>query len=211
MASPPRPVAPLRVLLVDDHRVFTDLFALALDTADDLHCAATAATLDEARRKLEAYDVDVVVIDVHLGDDDGLAALPALGSLRPRARFVVLTGHPTAAGAARARAAGASAYLAKDTRLDALTAAIRSATPQRPVVADGLPLSVFDALSPRERDVLALLCAGLRPTAIAAELGLSTHTARDHLKALRLALGARSQVEVVSSALAQGLVSAGRP
>lgn len=202
---------PLRVLVVDDHRVFTDLLAFALDAAPSLSCAATAATLDEGRRKLAAVDVDVVVIDVHLGEDDGLAALASFAELRPGVRLIVLTGHPTAAGAAQARAAGASAYLAKDTRLDDLVDAIRIATPERPHMTPGLRASVLDTLSPRECDVLALLCEGRRPVEIARELGLSAHTVRDHVKALREALGARSQLEVVSIALARGLVPPRRP
>lgn len=206
------PVAPpLRVLVIDDHRVFTDLLAFALDAAPTLSCAATAATLDEGRRKLAAVEVDVVVIDVHLGEDDGLSALASLADLRPGARLVVLTGHPSATGAAQSLSAGASAYLAKDTRLDDLVDAIRTASPERPRVTAGLTPSALDALSPRERDVLALLCAGLRPADIARELGLSAHTVRDHVKSLREVLGARSQLEVVSIALARGLVPPRRP
>ena len=206
------PVAPpVRVLVLDDHRVFTDLLAFALDATPSVSCAATAATLDEGRRKLAALEVDAVVVDVHLGEDDGLTALASLAELRPGARLIVLTGHPTAAGAAQARAAGASAYLAKDTRLDDLVDAIRTATPERPRITPGLPSSPLDTLSPRERDVLALLCEGRRPGDIAHELGLSAHTVRDHVKALREALGARSQLEVVSIALARGLVAPRRP
>lgn len=201
----------LRVLVIDDHRVFTDLLAFALDAAPHTACAGTAASLAEGLRKAEALDVDVVLLDVQLGADDGLSAVELLRRLRPGARVIVLTAHPSAAGAALARASGAAGYLAKDTRLDDLVAAIRTASPARPAIAPGLVRSPFDELTPRERQVLELLCDGRRSAGIARELGLSVHTVRDHVKALRHAFGVRSQLEVVATAVAHGWVSARRP
>lgn len=190
----------LRVLVIDDHRVFTDLLAFALDATPGTVCVGTAASRAEGLRKAEAMSVDVIVLDVGIGDDDGLEAIPDLRARCPRARVVVLTAHPTAAGAEVARAAGASGYLAKDTRLDDLVGALRTATASRPAITPGLARTPLDALTPREREVLTLLCEGRRPADIARELSLSPHTVRDHVKTLRRSLGARSQLEVVAKA-----------
>lgn len=199
--TPPAAVEdPLRVLVIDDHRVFTDLLAFALDATADTVCVGTAASVAEGLRKAEAMSPDAIVLDVGIGDDDGVEAIPDLRARCPRARIVVLTAHPTAAGADAARAVGASGYLAKDTRLDDLVTALHSATVSRPAIAPGLARTPLDALTPRERDVLALLCGGRRPTDIARELSLSPHTVRDHVKTLRRSLGARSQLEVVAKA-----------
>ncbi|MCJ1706730.1 response regulator transcription factor [Microbacterium sp. VKM Ac-2923] len=201
--------APVRVLVIDDHRVFTDLLAFALDAAADTVCVGTAATVPEGLRKAEALPVDVIVLDVSIGDEDGLSAIGDLRRLCPQARIVVLTAHPVAAGADAARAAGASGYLAKDVRLDDLITALRTATPARPVIARGLVRTPLDDLTPREHEVLALLCEGRRPTDIARDLSLSPHTVRDHVKRLRLTLGARSQLEVVAKARDLGVSARG--
>ena len=199
--TPPAAVeAPLRVLVIDDHRVFTDLLAFALDATPGTVCVGTAASVGEGLRKAEAMSLDAILLDVGIGDDDGVQAIPELRARCPRARIVVLTAPPTAAGADAARAAGASGYLAKDTRLDDLVTALHTATASRPAIAPGLARTPLDALTPREREVLTLLCEGRRPTDIARELSLSPHTVRDHVKTLRRSLGARSQLEVVAKA-----------
>ncbi|MDQ1083950.1 MULTISPECIES: response regulator transcription factor [Microbacterium] len=200
---------PLRVLVIDDHRVFTDLLAFALDAAADTVCVGTAATLVEGLRKAEALSVDVIVLDVSIGDDDGVTAIPDLRERCPGARILVLTAHPIAAGADAARALGACGYLAKDTRLDDLLVALRTATAARPAVAPGLVRTPVDDLTPREREVLTLLCEGRRPADIARHLSLSPHTVRDHVKTLRRSLGVRSQLEVVARARALGLGARG--
>lgn len=192
--------APLRVLVIDDHRVFTDLLAFALDATADTACVGTASTLAEGLRKAEALPVDVIVLDVAIGDDDGLSAIPDLRAVCPGARILVLTAHPQSTGADAARTAGACGYLAKDTRLDDLIEALRTATVARPAIAPGLARTPLHDLTPREREVLTLLCEGRRPTDIAHELALSPHTVRDHVKALRHALGVRSQLELVARA-----------
>jgi len=210
--SPTAPAATAcRVLVVDDHRVFGDLLAFALDATADTVCVGTAATLDEGVRKADALVPDVIVLDVGIGDDDGLTAVPTLCRLLPSARIIVLTAHPRAAGADRAFADGAAGYLAKDTRLDDLITAIRTATPRRPALTPGLARTPLDDLTPRERDVLTLLCEGSRPADIARALGLSTHTVRDHVKTLRAVLRAGSQLEVVARARALGMDDGGRP
>ncbi|MDQ1131023.1 response regulator [Microbacterium sp. SORGH_AS_0888] len=210
MTVPAAPDHACRVLVVDDHRVFSDLLAFTLDATADTVCVGTAASLDEGLRKADALAPDVIVLDVSIGDDDGLTVLPILHRRLPRARIIVLTAHPRAAGAERALAAGAAGYLAKDTRLGDLIAAIRTATPHRPTLAQGLTRTPLDDLTPRERDVLTLLCNGSRPADIARALGLSTHTVRDHVKTLRAVLRAGSQLEVVARARALGMDDGGR-
>lgn len=205
-----RVAPPLRVFLIDDHRVFTDLLALALDGDPGLSCVAVAAGVDEGLRKADAHVVDVFVLDVHLGDDDGLGMIEVLAQRHPAARIVVLTAHPTAHGSARALSAGASAYLAKDGRLRDLLRAIRTATRSRPVLSPNIGCMDAVALTPREHEVLALLGSGRRLAEIAVELDLSPHTVRDHVKSLREKFDVRSQLAVVAAATAAGLLPAAR-
>lgn len=197
--------APLRVLVIDDHRVFTDLLALALDADPALACVGIASGFAEGRVKAEVIDADVVLVDVQLGDGDGTELVAALTTERSERRVIVLTAHPNALDADRALRAGASGYLAKSGRLRDLFGAIHDARPSRPAVAATPPPGPL--LSERERDVLLLLAAGLRASDIAERRRLSPHTVRDHIKAVRLALGARSQVEALARARELGMLN----
>ncbi|MFI8595370.1 response regulator [Microbacterium sp. NPDC078428] len=192
----------IKVLVVDDHRVFTELLSLALDATADIACVATATTAAEGLAKLAAYEIDVVVLDVRLPDGDGLQLVHPVLALRPSCRVVLLTAHPRADHAATALAAGAVAFLAKDERLDDLLAAVRSASTTRPVLSRTLPASPHEVvdLTPREWDVLGALARGRAAAEIADELDLSQHTVRDHIKGLLRKLGARSQLEAVARA-----------
>lgn len=199
--------AELRVLVIDDHRVFTELLSMALDSAEGIRWVASASTLREGLAKASAYCVDVVVIDVRLPDGSGLDAVAELRRLQPQCRVVVLTGHPRADLAERAIRAGASAFLAKEAPLVELLHALRHARPERPALAPNLPAAPSTVgLTPREREVLTLMALGLDAAGMSRRLGLSRHTVRDHVKGVLAKLGVHSQLAAVSRATALGLV-----
>src|SRR5690349_12449573 len=86
--------APTRaVLLVDDHRVFAEALAFALDAQPDLHCAAVAGSVRGALDAAAACDFDVAIVDLNLPDGGGLTVVGHLRALRPAAQLIVLTGH----------------------------------------------------------------------------------------------------------------------
>src|SRR5690348_8583189 len=116
-----------RVLVVDDHVVFSQLVARALSQESDLTCVGTAASLSEARRMSAALRPDVVLMDVRLPDGDGIDATADVVAGDPDVRVVVLSAFIDADLMRRASRAGATALLAKDGELDDLLHAIRSA------------------------------------------------------------------------------------
>lgn len=198
--------ATVRVLVIDDHRVFTELLSLALDASAGTRCVAVASSIREGLAKAAAHQLDVVVIDVRLPDGSGLDAVPALLALHPQARILLLTAHPRADLAERALNAGASGFLAKEEPLSHLLTAIAEARPNRPAISNALPSGDAIGLTRREREVLTLMAQGHDPAAIARLLWLSRHTVRDHVKAVLAKLGAHSQLAAVSKAIALGLV-----
>lgn len=206
--STPSPGGTIEVLVIDDHLVFTELLSLALDTTPETRCVAVATTLRDGLRAAAAHEVDVIVIDVRLPDGNGLDAITPLLALRPRARVVVLTGHPRSDLASRAMNEGASAFLAKEEGLARLLEAIRVARPNRPLVTEALPEAAHAevGLTPREREVLQLMVAGQDPAGMARTLGLSRHTVRDHIKAVLAKLEVHSQLAAVSRAVSLGIV-----
>src|ERR1022692_2349609 len=91
-ASAATGVRPLTVLVVDDHPVFADALALALNNCEYLSCVGTAADTDHALSRAQETAPDVVVMDVDLGASDGIAATRQLRERYPRTRVLVLTG-----------------------------------------------------------------------------------------------------------------------
>lgn len=180
----------LGVLLVDDHRVFTELLGYALDARPGLRCVGQARTVAAARELARRTPFDVAVVDVHLPDGDGIALAAELRDAHPGARCLALTGLPSPALLRTARECGVT-VLTKDgsvaTILDALG----------PPPADPVPRP---SLTAREREVLELLAEGMDATAMARALRISVHTARGHVKVLLQKTGTRSQLEAVAVA-----------
>lgn len=201
------------VLMLDDHRVFTDMLQLTLDLQPDMRCVGVAHTVADGLALAAAVEFDVAIVDLQLPGAGGLDAIAPLLALRPDARVVVLTAHPKAALAQRALALGAAAFLAKDGTLTEILTAVRGADAARPTVCAPLRTDppVRFTLTPREWDVLRGLSAGLDAPRIAGSLGISTYTTRDHIKSILAKLDVHSQLDAVVTAGRLGLIEVGAP
>lgn len=199
------------VLVLDDHRAFTDTLRIALDLHADLHCVAVAHTLADGLALAATTDFDVALVDLQLPDGSGIDAIGRLRELRPHARVVMLTGYPRSAPADRAIAAGAVAFLAKEGALEEILHAIRYADAASPIVtpAARVDRSGGIRLTPREADVLRGLGDGHDARQVARALGISVHTARDHIRAIMAKLGTHTQLDTVVTAGRLGLVDLG--
>lgn len=188
----------IRVMVVDDHRVFTELLGFALDAQPGIRCIARARTARAAVELAASAEFDAAIVDVQLPDGDGISLATTLRARHPAARFVVLTAFPTPALIAQAGEAGFP-LLAKDGSLDAVLREIRAAP-----ASDSTP----PTLTAREREVLELLAEGLDVHGIARGLAISVHTARGYVKSLLHKTGTRSQLEAVAAARRSGLLDA---
>jgi DNA-binding NarL/FixJ family response regulator len=205
---------------VDDHTTFADLLALALNAEPDFTCVGTASGVAKALTMVDELRPDVVLMDVRLGDGDGIAATAELTQLYPELRVVVLTANTDTTLMQRAADAGACCLLPKDGSLPDMLQALRSSRRGGLVVHPALlsaltadrPRRRSDYLPPltrRERDVLRMLAEGSDPRAIAKDLGIAVATCRGYVKSLLLKLDAHSQLEAVVIATNHGLVSVG--
>ncbi|WP_225925373.1 response regulator transcription factor [Pseudonocardia abyssalis] len=193
------------VFVVDDHRVFAELLAMGIDAQPDLRCVGTAHSVTDAVDQARCLEFDVAVVDLQMPDGGGLTAIPRLLELRPGVRIVVLTAHPRPELVRLALQGGAEAVLAKDAPLAEILAAVRSRSG-----GHGAPVPPAAArLTPRELQVLAGLGRGLDATRIAAELGISVHTTRDHIRAVMAKLGVHTQLDAVVTADRLGIVLVG--
>jgi len=209
------------VLVVDDHRTFSELLAMALHREPDFDCVGTAGSVAKAHLLVDELRPELVLMDVRLGVEDGIAATAELTRIYPRLRVVVLTAYVDRDLMQRAADAGACGLLSKDGSLPDMLEALRSSrrggmvihptlvttlmSSRRPRRGDILP-----ALTRRERDVLRKLAAGSDARAIAVDLAISVNTCRGHVKNLLIKLGAHSQLEAVVIATNHGLVGVDR-
>jgi DNA-binding NarL/FixJ family response regulator len=209
------------VLIVDDHLAFSGAVGIAIDAHDDLACVGAASSVAEAMDSVRRDPPDVVLMDVHLPDGDGIDATEQVLALSPSTRVLILTGHTDVDVLARAASAGACGFLPKESPIGAVIRAIRAARDGQ-LLVDGTTLAAIlgrvrrpgvaeppgdaPSLTRRERDVLGLMGQGLDPHAIAKELGISLHTCRGYQKSIMAKLDAHSQLETVVIATRRGLI-----
>ena len=209
------PSRPARVLIVEDQQLMSELLAARLATDAGFEVCGTAATAADAVRLAQSARPDLVVMDVQLARGSGVDATRRIRAALPGTRVVMLTAETAPETVQAAIAAGAVGYVPKHAvvgrLLNALHAALRGeavipAEALAPPAVLGQQAPPLTQLSPREREVLDLLGRGLDSKAIARELGVSYHTAREHAQRVIEKLGARSRIEAVARARELGLL-----
>lgn len=209
----------MRLLIVDDHASSRQPLAILLGHALDVADILQAGTAAEAM----ALGVvpDVAIIDLGLPDGDGIGLIHWMRGVAPDVRIVVLTGSSDRGEAARAIDAGARGVLHKAADLDEIIAAVRAIADGRSLVTERQRSDVAALKSPprpptsesrvrftpRERDVLALLVAGMSDKEIAARLRIGVGTVRTHLATLYDKLDVQSRLQAVAVARKRGLIN----
>jgi len=203
------------VVIVDDHHTFADLLAIALDNEPDFHVVGKATNASTALDLVMRLRPTVVVMDIDLGGQDGLAVTRRIREARPDAIVVIVSAHADASSVARSGAAGANGFATKTGSLSDLLSVVRNAhagstigalapttTPAQaqPGVTTSSPLTA------REREVLELMGQGVTAVQIARMLNISVHTCRGYMKSIHAKLGVRSQLEAVVRAQELGLL-----
>ena len=197
------PDRPHRVLVVDDHPVVTDSIAGLLGCVPDLEVVATAPGVAGALQRLQADEVDVVLLDLQLDGESGLDLLARLDKQRSRVPVLVFSMHPPGQCAIAALEAGARGYLTKAAPITTLAAALREVATGGSWIAPELHAileqrtATVTTLSPREQQVLELLAAGLGTRQIADTLQLSPPTISTHKRRIHRKVGTRTAVELL--------------
>ncbi|MBS1905670.1 MAG: response regulator transcription factor [Actinobacteria bacterium] len=201
-------MSPVRVAIVDDHRVFREGLAALLEGRDGITVTADFDDAEALYSRLDALDVDVLLLDLHLPGESGLQAAARLARERPELRILVLTMHDDVATVRAAIDAGASGYLVKTSGLDDIARAVISVSVGQFVLGAGTdraraPLPRRDpreAYTDRERQVLDLLAEGATTMQIADRLGISGKTVRNYLSTLYAKLGVEDRGQAALAA-----------
>jgi len=200
----------MNILIVDDHPVYRDGLAALVA---QLFAGSTVAQAADAGAAFDALardpGVDLVLLDLAIPGLDGRAALPLLRSRFPAVPVVVVSAADDPRVASECIALGASGFVAKSVRREALAAALRAVVDGGVVVSPAAPRRLAPAadLTPRELEVLRRLGAGESNKAIARRLDISEATVREHLTAVYRALDVASRTQAVLEAQRRGLLA----
>jgi DNA-binding NarL/FixJ family response regulator len=220
----------IRVLLADDQALVRAGFRVLAGVAPDIEVVGEAADGAAAVAQTRSLRADVVLMDIRMPGTDGLEATrqivadPGLGAVR----VIILTTFEADEYVFEAIRAGASGFLVKDIEPEDLVHAIRVVARGDALLSPGVtrrlissiagraPAQRVDAsalavLTDREREVLALVAAGMSNDEIAAVLYMSPLTAKTHVSRAMVKLGARDRAQLVVTAYETGLVRPGLP
>lgn len=205
------------VLIVDDHRMFSESLARLLADEEGVDVLGVAATGADAIDMVHRLHPNVVLMDYQLPDQDGVAVTVEVKRQNPSVMVVMLTGSTEDRVLLAAIDAGCSGFLTKDRAAAEVVHAVRAAAIGEALISPALlarllpklnrtQRSLGEDLSDREREILGYLARGMTNKVIAAELFLSVNTIRNHVQSVLAKLGAHSKLEAVSTAVREGII-----
>lgn len=199
-----------RVLVVDDHPIMRLGIAAIIDAQKDMTVCGQAGSGEDAVRLFRERKPDVTLMDLRLPRMSGLDALRAIRGEDGSARCLVLTTYEGDEDIHQALAAGAAGYLIKAMSNDTLVDALRRVQAGKRFVPSSVAQSLAartpnSDLSPREREVLALMVRGKTNKDIGAQLRITEATVKCHVSVILERLGVSDRTQAVIAALQRGL------
>jgi DNA-binding NarL/FixJ family response regulator len=213
---------PIKVLLVDDNVLFRDGIAQILQRDGRFEVIGQASRGDQAVVDAASLHPELILIDVEMPGMSGVEAIRQIRATKNEVPIGVLTMFETQDFVHAALSAGANGYVAKDSApVDLCEAAVALAQGKRDLVAipgsphpnaaAPTPSGALASLTPREVEVLRALATNASNGAIAAQLGISPKTLRNHISNTYRKLGVFDRAQAVIAAVREGLVEVGSP
>ncbi|WP_298272802.1 response regulator transcription factor [uncultured Bradyrhizobium sp.] len=211
----------MKVLVVDDHSIVRDGLAALLEQVSPEFEVFQAGDAEEGLQLLDQVgDFDLVILDLFIPGVDGFEAISAFGLKRPELPVIVLSSSEDSDDVRRALASGALGYVPKSASQHVLLSAIKlvmngdlyvpplvlSKSSDSNSQTGDLPKANGKLLTPRQREVLILLCEGNPNKAIATKLNLSEKTVKTHISLIYKALNVANRMQASKAAREAGLI-----
>ncbi|MFW5718585.1 MAG: response regulator transcription factor [Spirochaetota bacterium] len=211
----------IQVGLVDDHQVLRDGLKAVIGAADPpMEIALEASSAREALEQIRESGVQVLLTDISMHGMDGIELAKRVHEIEPRVRVIVLSMHRDADLVERAIKAKVWGYLLKENAASQVTEAIEAVHRGSTYFKSGIPDDVVSEyrygtsddtkvetkLTPRQIEILELICDGLTEREIADSLGISHHTVHVHKNNIMQTLHLHSKVDLVKYAVQHKLV-----
>jgi DNA-binding NarL/FixJ family response regulator len=192
----------VRVAIVDDHPVVRDGMAALLREQDEIEVTATAADLEGGRELMARADIDVLLLDLRLGKDSGLALLSTT-RVSERPAIVLLTAFDNPEYVAAAMRLGAAGFVLKSAPIAELVNTILGVSSGAGRWREGATL-VDPIITPREQEILREIVIGRSNDEIGAALSISIKTVEGHLGRIFERVGVNSRAELAARAVREG-------
>jgi len=217
MAASPKSEGKTSVLVVDDHPLFRKGLMTLIDRQAYVCCCGEAHSVASAQQAVEALEPQAVVLDLRLGNEDGVELIKILKAQHPALPILVVSQHDEAIYAQRSLRAGANGYVMKEEATDEVLNALRTVVSGELYVSRKMAAVVLrqifqtspekasrgyevENLSDREMQVFQLLGAGKSTREIATQLFLSFKTVESHRENIKHKLGATGAADLVRRA-----------
>jgi DNA-binding NarL/FixJ family response regulator len=205
----------IRILLIDNHRMFTEARTRILENETDLIVLGEAPDGDTAIALLRAQPFDVAIMEIDLPGQSGLHWLKVIKAAYPTLPVLVLTAYPEEEYAIRCLRANAAGYLTKRHRLEELLSAIRRLAAGHSYITPATTTAIASAiirqpgvksLNDREIEILRLYAANYNTSQIAVQIGRTPHSVGGFRKRILGKLGATTTADLIRIAHAEGIV-----
>lgn len=206
----------IQILIADDHQMFREGMRSLINSIDQMQVVGEAASGLETIDFLKENVTDIVLLDYNMPDLTGLESIIEIRKQKIDVKIIMLTMHNKREIIRDVLAAGADGYLLKDSSREQLIEAITEVQSGESYFVDDVKDSLKDSyripfekkvirLTPREKDVLKLICEELTTQEIADRLFISVNTVETHRKNLISKTGVKNGIGLVKFALTNGL------
>lgn len=212
----------LNILIADDHRLVIDGLLLMLREAEDMHCVGEAANGKEALDIMSQTQVDVLLLDLHMPEMDGLECCKIVRERYPDTKVLVLSMMRELSLVKAILKQGASGFLLKNAGKEEVLDGIRKVAEGKQAFSEAILESLMTSFSPkaaksqaspfptisrREKQILQLICDEKTTQEIAEALFISFGTVETHRRNLLLKLNARNTAGLVKAAIEYDLLN----
>jgi DNA-binding NarL/FixJ family response regulator len=212
----------IKIILVDDHKIFCEGLRFMLDEQPGFEVIATAPDGHKAVQLTKEHSPDVVIIDIGMPNLNGIEATRKINAENQAVKIIALSMHSDKRFVAEMFKAGASGYLLKDCEFEELISAINAVMEDNPYISPAVAktvikdylkslredsTSVFDILTAREREVLQILAEGNTTHQIASTLFISEKTVEAHRRQIMKKLGINNVAGLIKYAIREGLTT----